>query len=124
MLDEILGNIGDALAWTIGVPLLVFMFTYAKGSPWRANALGIERMFQKGYLLALWLVIMAGNFLPDELNTFRLVARALIFAAVTTMLTLQIVNLRRVQTDSKRPLFFTWLTYKAAAKRGARRVQR
>jgi len=124
MLADILQIIGDGIAWTIGIPLIWFMFTYAGYSPWRADPLGIERMFQKGYLFLLWVLIMAGNFLPDEFEMVRLIARIFVFATVTVMLSLQVVNLRRVQTSSAKPLFFTALTYKAQAARRLRRAER
>lgn len=121
-LNDVLQSIGDAAAWLIGPPLIGFMVVYAKWSPWRANPLGIERMFKTGYLFLLWLLIMAGNFLPDSLETPRLVARIVIFVLVATALSIQVVNLRRVQTWSTKPLFFEWLTYRAQrARRAAKR---
>ena len=121
MSGDILFGVGDAIAWTIGVPLILFMLVYGFGSDWRKDPLGVERMFQKGYLLALWVVIMAGNFLPHEYDTFRAVLRILVFSAVTIVLTLQVINLRRIQTQSSRPLFFTWLTYAAQRERERQR---
>jgi len=113
----ILDAIGNFIAGLIPIPLLVFMVTYGTGSPWRADPLGIERMFQKGYLLLLSAVILAGNFLPAEFEMIRLVVRILVFGIVVTALSMQVVNLRRVQTGSDRPLFFTWFTYAAQRQR-------
>ncbi len=121
MLIEVLKWVGDTIAWTIGIPLIGFMVVYGSVSRWRDDPLGVERMFEKGYLLALWLVIMAGNFLPDPFDLFRMVARIVIFAVVTIMLSMQVVNLRRVQNGKDEPLFFTWMTYRAGAARRARR---
>lgn len=115
-MNEVLNNIGNAVAWTIGIPLLWFIITYTR-SPWRQHPLGIEKMVGKVELFALWLLIMAGNFLPEEFDTARYVARILLFGLVTTGLVLEVINLRRVQTDSHRPLFFTWFTYRASSKR-------
>lgn len=123
-LNDVLQNIGDAAAWLIGPPLIGFMVVYAKWSPWRADPLGIERMFKTGYLFLLWLLIMAGNFLLDEFETARLIARIVVFVVVATALSIQIVNLRRVQTWSTKPLFFEWLTYRAQRARRARRAQK
>jgi hypothetical protein len=120
-LNDALQNIGNGLAWLIGFPLVAFMVVYGKWSPWRADPLGIERMFKTGYLLLLWLVIMAGNFLSDDFETLRLVARIIVFALVSAGFTVQIINLRRVQTYSPKPLFFEWLTYRAQR---ARRLKR
>jgi hypothetical protein len=120
-MNDILNAIGDVIAWMIPVPLIVFMVVYGTRSAWRADPLGIERMWQKAYLLALALLILAGNFLPVEFETARLVLRIIVFATVTVGLSLQIVNLRRVQTDSPKPLFFTYFTYDAAERRQERK---
>lgn len=116
-MNDVLKIIGDIVAWFIPIPLVAFMVVYATRSPWRADPIGIERMFQKSYLLALALLILAGNFLPESFDTFRLIARIGVFALVTVGLSLQVVNLRRVQTGSERPLFFTYFTYDAARRR-------
>jgi len=118
----ILEFIGDFIAWLIPIPLVIFMVIYATGSRWRSDPLGIERMFQKGYLLLLSAVILAGNFLPDEFEGIRLVARIIVFSIVTVALALQVVNLRRVQTGSDKPLFFTWFTYASQRERKLRRL--
>lgn len=123
-MNDILKNIGDLIAWTIPIPLVAFMLVYGFGSPWRHDPLGIERMWQKLYLLALALLILAGNFLPDEFDTFRFAARIVIFTTVTVGLSLQVANLRRIQTGSNRPLFFTYFTYAAVAKRRDRKKAR
>lgn len=116
-MNDILKSVGDAIAWLIPLPLVGFMLVYGLGSPWRADPLGIERMWQKAYLLALAILILAGNFLPAEFDTFRYIIRIVVFATVTVGLTLQVVNLRRVQKNSPRPLFFTYFTYDAADQR-------
>ena len=123
-MNDILKGIGDLIAWFIPLPLLAFMFVYGLGSPWRADPIGIERMAQKAYLLALAVLILAGNFLPAEYDTARYLLRIVIFAVVTAGLTIQVINLRRVQTNSTRPLFFTRFTYQATAKRRARKGAR
>lgn len=116
-MNEILKNIGDVIAWTIPFPLIVFMLVYGLGSPWRQDPLGIERMFQKAFLLSLALLILAGNFLPAEFDTFRFILRIFVFATVTAGLSLQVVNLRRIQTDPDARLFFTYFTYDAVSER-------
>jgi len=120
--NHILSVIGDTISWLIPVPLVVFMIVYATGSPWRADPLGIERMAKQGYLLALAVLILAGNFLPEDFETVRLIARVLMFALVTVGLSIQVINLRRVQTNSSKPLFFTFFTYQAEAERAYRRT--
>lgn len=120
-MNEVLQAVGNGIAWLIPLPLVAFMFVYGLGSPWRADPLGVERMAQKLYLLALALLILAGNFLPEEFDTFRFVLRIVIFSVVTVGLSLQVVNLRRVQTRSERPLFFTYFTYAAGRARKERR---
>jgi hypothetical protein len=110
VLNDILDVIGDVIAWLIPIPLIAFILVYGFGSPWRADPIGIERMFQKWYLLALALLILAGNFLPPEFDTARLVARIVVFSLVVTGLSMQVINLWRVQTGSDRPLFFQRFT--------------
>lgn len=121
--NDVLQMLGDGAAWLIGPPLIAFMVVYAKWSPWRADPLGIERMFKTGYLFLLWLLIMAGNFLPDEFETARLTARIVVFILVATGFVIQTINLRRVQTQSDKPLFFEWLTYRAQRARRNRRTE-
>lgn len=116
-MNETLDSAGDVVAWLIGLPLAAYIIQYPRGSAWRVDPLGIEREFKNIYLFALWLLIMAGNFLPDAFEVIRLTARIVVFGAVVVGLTIQFVNLRRVQTGSPRPLFFTWLTYEAAERR-------
>jgi len=115
--NEALKTVGDLIAWLIPLPLIVFMVVYATGSPWRQDPIGIERMAQKAYLLALALLILAGNFLPSEFDTFRYIARIVIFTVVAAGLSLQVVNLRRIQTRSGEPLFFDYFTYDAVERR-------
>lgn len=121
-MNHILSVIGDTIAWLIPIPLVVFMIVYATGSPWRADPLGIERMAKQGYLLALAVLILAGNFLPEEFDTARLISRIAIFTLVTVGLSIQVVNLRRVQRNSSKPLFFTFFTYQAETERAYRRT--
>lgn len=115
-MNEVLSVVSDVVAWTIGIPLLWFIGTYLH-SAWRQNPLGIEKMIGKVKLLALWLLVMVGNLLPTGFDTARHIATIILCGFVTFVLTLEVINLRRVQTDSKKPLFFTWFTYLATAKR-------
>ena len=106
---EVLHLIGNALVLLMLIPLLAFILLYSMGSPWRSDPLGIALMSQKAMLLFLVLVGLLSISLPAGLDAGLYTLRVGGYAVILVLLVLDVINLRRVQTGSSRPLFFSWL---------------
>lgn len=109
MVGSVLHEIGDVLALAMIVPLVLFIWLYGRNSPWRSDPIGIALMLQKTALALLVLDLVLANYLPDQWDIAFLILRVLIFLAVLLLITVDVVNLRLIQSGSHRPLFLAWL---------------
>jgi hypothetical protein len=107
-IDSALHTIGDYFALAMLIPLIVFVVLYTR-SPWRSDPIGIALMLQKIALTLLVLDLVLANYLPEGWDLAFVIARLVIFGTVLTLITIDTINLRRIQTGSKRPLFLDWL---------------
>lgn len=96
--------IGTLAALATVVPLLIFIVLYAWKSPWRSTELGIALMFQKVTIFLLIAIGILQALFPENCcePSPRLGVRALLFIALVALLSLDVVNLRRAQTHSKK----------------------
>jgi hypothetical protein len=108
-MEAILHEIGDVLALAMLVPLIIFVIYYWSKSAWRSDPIGIALMFQKASLILLVLDLVVANYSPESWRSAFLILRIVIFGTVLLLITVDVVNLRRIQTGSKRPLFLAWL---------------
>lgn len=109
---EILHEIGDVLAISMLIPLLLFILFYGVKSPWRTTELGIAVLVQKIAISLLVLDLVLANYLPTSWRLPFLVARVAIFGLVGFLLTADFINLRLIQTGSRHHLIFRWLRKK------------
>jgi hypothetical protein len=104
-IDNALHTVGDYFALAMLIPLLTFVILYSRNSAWRSDPIGIALMFQKVALTLLVLDLVLANYLPDSWDLAFVIVRLVIFGTVLMLITTDTINLRRIQTGSKRPLF-------------------
>lgn len=90
--------LGNIIATSYLVPLVLFVFRYWTRSPWWKTDLGVALMAQKIAFIAIFLLLDLGYFFHDWPG--RAAVRLVLFGVVLVSLWLDQVNLNRYQSKS------------------------
>lgn len=96
---EILQIINDYMLYLCAIPLAIFIFMYAKFSPWRNSNEGRTVMYQKIVFLVYFLFIMATNFFGTWPG--REYTRSFIYLGLLSAFTAMLVNLLKAQKEAR-----------------------
>lgn len=114
-----LATLTDYIAVSALLPLSLFVYYYARYSPWRATPIGRTMMYKNLSFIAVFSVIALGLFLGDAYPG-RDTLRFIVYTTVVIMFWVNFITLRRVQVEfstAKYPRFIDRLNPKNWSKK-------